>query len=209
MFIIAKIIDLIYGVWPTYGILVILYPDNRCNGVKGLGLFGPWDMYVCQMPLVQQGFLYYGLQYPSTLQLLIADLVRPTRPKAPEPQSLFGMKLQFTPSWLNTALTSSDEDSDFSPSAADWKIMILSEISWDVIDNLHPAKQRNASINVSTNRSVTTFRCMTLLVVQVNKHMYTSVSSLLWYIYRAPVKLTPITQKGCMSCVLNLGSEAG
>ena len=123
--------------------------------------------------------------------------------------AIFGMNLQFTPSWFNTALTSFDEDRDFSPSAADWKIVILSEISWDV--NLHPTKQWNARINVSTNRfrSVITSRCITLPVVQVNKHMYTSVSSLLWCIYRAPVKLTPITQKGCMSCVLNLGSEAG
>ena len=181
--------------------------------LKGLGSFGSWDMYVCQMPLVQQDFHYNGLQYPSTLQLLTEDLVRPTTyrhsQKPPNHGAFFGMNLQFTPSWFNTALTSSDEDRDFSPSAADWKIVILSEISWDV--NLHPAKQWNANINVSTNRfrSVITSRCITLLVVQVNKHMYTSVSSLLWCIYRAPVKLTPVTQKGCMSCVLNLGSEAG
>ena len=50
---------------------------------------------------------------------------------------------------------------------------------------------------------------MALLVAQVNKHIYTLVSSHPWWTYRAPVKSTPVTEKGRMSCILTLGSGAG
>ena len=145
---------------------------------------------------------------PSTF--LIADFMRPTRhsQKPPNYGILFGMNFQVTPLQFSIALTSSDEDRVFSSSAADWKVVALSEIiSWGV--DLHHAKWQEASRNVSVDKSATTSRCMALLVAQVNKHTYTLVSSSLWWTYRAPVKSTPVTEKGRASCILTLGSGTG
>ena len=126
----------------------------------------------------------------------------------PNQGAFLGMNLQVTPSLLSAVLTSFEEYKAINSSAAALKVVALSDIiSWGV--DLCPVNRRNARRNVSVDRSATTSRCTALVVAQVNRHIYTLTSSSLMCTYSAPVKSTPVTEKGCDSCVLAFGSGAG
>jgi len=72
---------------------------------------------------------------------------------------------------------------------------------------LPPANLLNASRKVSSVKSVTTFKCIALVLAQVNKHMYTSCSLSMQRTNKALVKSTPVTLNGAAHNVLDSGSE--
>ena len=101
----------------------------------------------------------------------------------------------------------SDCKSLVSSSAADVNVDALYEIMmWG--HDLQLAKRRKARRNVSVERSVTISRCTVLVFAHINRHMYTFISAMLWWTWRAPVK-SIVTVNGGRSCSLCYGSGAG
>ena len=61
-----------------------------------------------------------------------------------------------------------------------------------------------ASKKLSVVRLVTISRCTALVTAQVKRHTYTLFSLPMSLTYKAPVKSTPVTSKGCVCCTLHL-----
>ena len=90
-----------------------------------------------------------------------------------------------------------DWNSSFNSLAADVYVDALSDMTSLGID-LQAANLRKACRNVTSVRSVTTSRWIARVLAQVNRQTYNLQSSTApsFFTYIAPVKSTPVTQKG-------------
>ena len=97
-----------------------------------------------------------------------------------------GMNFQVTPRRLKDSLRSLDSSKVLSSSAAERYVEALSDTTICGSD-FRLTNLRNANRNVLVDRFVTTSGCTTQVVAQVNKHMYTFSSPLLFWTYNAPL----------------------